>query len=73
MFKRKGNTFIKAVEIFQGTRGLYYFRVKAYNNEIVCGSEGYRNEKDCEETAMKLFPNSDIFYVNDEPWNSSKT
>ena len=42
------------IEIFEGKKGLFYFRVKAGNGEIIAQSEGYTRRSSAEYTAMRL-------------------
>lgn len=35
-------------ELFKGTNGQYYFRLKAENGEIIAGSQGYMSKQGAE-------------------------
>jgi uncharacterized protein YegP (UPF0339 family) len=34
-------------QVFKGKDGQYYFRLKAANGEVICGSEGYTTRQSC--------------------------
>lgn len=36
-------------QVFKGKDGLYYFRLKAANGEIICSSEGYTTIQNCKK------------------------
>lgn len=43
-------------EVFKsGTNDLWYFHLKAANNEIICVSEGYHNRDDIADLWQKYF------------------
>jgi hypothetical protein len=42
-------------EVFQSTSNLWYFHLRARNNEIIAVSEGYHNVGDIRDLWMKYF------------------
>lgn len=45
-------------EIFSGTNGQYYFRLKAGNGEKILGSEGYTTKTACQNGVASVKTNS---------------
>jgi uncharacterized protein YegP (UPF0339 family) len=45
-------------EIFTGVDGMYYFRLKARNGEIIAISEGYTTKQACRDTIKSVRVNA---------------
>lgn len=48
------------IELFRGSDGLWYFRLKAPNGEVVSASEGYYNRADALRTAQNIRPDAEV-------------
>jgi uncharacterized protein len=47
-------------EIFKGTNGKYYFRLKASNGEIIAQSEGYSSKQGAQDGIASVKKNAPI-------------
>lgn len=47
-------------EIFKGTNGNYYFRLKASNGEIIAQSEGYSSKQGAQDGIASVKKNAPI-------------
>lgn len=47
-------------EIFKGTNGKYYFRLKASNGEIIAQSEGYSSKQGAQDGVASVKKNAPI-------------
>jgi len=47
-------------EIFKGTNGNYYFRLKAVNGEIIAHSEGYSTKQGAQDGVASVKKNAPI-------------
>ena len=53
-------------EVFQGKNGDYYWRLKAANGEIVCGSEGYSSKSAAMDSIQWIKDNAPGAEVTEE-------
>jgi len=56
------------VELFRGRDRLWYFHRVAANNEVVADSEGYQNRADAVATAVRLFPDVNVWIQDQQEW-----
>jgi hypothetical protein len=47
-------------EVFYGTDGQIYYRIKALNGEEIAASEGYRHKADALDTLEQHFPSATV-------------
>ena len=59
------------VELFRGRDRLWYFHRVAANNEVVADSEGYQNRADAIATAVRLFPDVNVWIQDQGEWRKT--
>lgn len=52
-------------EIYRTTDGLWYWRIRAGNNEIIAQGEGYEHPQDIEHLLASRFPHTPVVNLDE--------